>query len=145
MIIGIEYHGLYVTDEGVNVDTGISTNEFATGADKGYLCGDDINNLPNDALSNIKLAVFVGCNTAGPGPTDKLPRAVVIKGATTAIGFEDTIYTNEANDWVEDFFGKLAQGTNAYDACDELRVEAKYRLNGLDKYVIYGNSELSFR
>lgn len=48
------------------------------------------------------------------------------------------------NDWVEDFFEKLAQGNTVYEACIELNQLSKYRTNGLNGFVIYGNSELTF-
>ena len=98
--------------------TCIDTDEFDVGGGEDeYLCDSDLKILSDNALSNLKLALFIGCKTAGPEATYKLPLTVVGKGATTAIGFLDSIDYNVANEWVEDFFGKLTQGKNVYEAC----------------------------
>ena len=136
-------HGGYVTINGVK-NTFIDTDEFDVSGIDEYLYASYLESLPRGELSNMKLAVFIGCKTAGPEATVKLPLITVGKGAETAIGFMDTIDNDAANDWVEDFFGKLAQEKNVYEACSELNTLAKYRNNGFNEVVIYGNSELEF-
>ena len=136
-------HGGYVTINGIK-DTCIDTDEFDLNGTDEYLCASHLADLSNGELSNMKLAVYIGCKTAGPEANVTLPLTTVGKGATTAIGFSNTIYNAAANEWAEDFFGKLAQGKSVYEACDELNQVKRYRDNGLNEVVIYGNSELTF-
>lgn len=136
-------HGGYIDVNEVK-NTFINTNEFALNQEDKYLYAKRLESISNGKLSNMKLVVFIGCKTAGPEANIKLPLVTVGKGAETAIGFMDTIDNDAANDWVEDFFGKLAQGKTVYEACIELNQLSKYRTNGFNEFAIYGNSELAF-
>ena len=62
-------------------------------------------------LSNMELVMFIGCSTgAGGVGGNNLPTAVVERGAKVAIGFTDTIYCLESNQWTQAFFSLASQG-----------------------------------
>lgn len=71
-----------------------------------YLGSSDIyNGTALVDLSSMEVAIFAGCHTAANLETGKnLPDACVNAGATYAIGFDDIIYCNDANDWIRCFF-----------------------------------------
>lgn len=91
-------------------------------------------------LSHIKLVIFLGCSTGAVDENSgNLPHVAVQRGATTAIGFNNTIYQNEMVAWSKAFFEKFTDGTTVDDACNEL--------NGLfDKAdaVVCGDKEATF-
>lgn len=76
----------------------------------------DIETFPATSLSNLILAVYIGCRTAlggiSLGTEDNLVVATSNQGARTAVGFTEAIDCNGANSWVDFFFENLANGDN---------------------------------
>lgn len=72
-----------------------------------------INNFNNNALSNMKIAIFYGCNTGVDGGTlrGNLPALMVAKGAKTAVAWKVTTYVNPVNEWNRLFFEKAKNDT----------------------------------
>ncbi len=113
-------------------------------------------------LSNLKLALFVGCNTGYVSYNfEDLPEATVNAGAETAIGFTKTIKCHYANLWTEYFWERICLGYTVSQSCygalsdvnidfnrdytmKELSDEEYNEGHGLDSYVIYGNANLIF-
>ena len=62
-------------------------------------------------LSNVELALFVGCYTSYHSNTS-LTDAAVAAGADYSIGFKDSINCNGANKWTESFFNYLEDGNS---------------------------------
>jgi hypothetical protein len=99
-------------------------------------------------LSNLKLAVFVGCQTGlGGEGGPNLPTVVVEHGAETAIGFSDSIYSDGAFEWTRLFFQKLVDGKTVGEACEELNrnednVEGVYEV--VTCAVVCGNKNNRF-
>ena len=96
-------------------------------------------------LKNMDLVMFVACNTGygGEGAAN-LPSKAVEKGATTAIGFEESITCSRTNEWLIDFFEGLADGYTVDEICS-LWAEREYYADAhLDSYVICGNKNAKF-
>ena len=62
-------------------------------------------------LSDVELALFVGCYTSYHSNTS-LTDAAVAAGADYSIGFKDSINCNGANKWTESFFNYLEDGNS---------------------------------
>ena len=70
-----------------------------------------VNSLPNNALEDLQLVVFVACETGKGGEgANNLVNAMANKGAQVVIGFEKTIYCHESDIWVNAFFNSLGDG-----------------------------------
>ena len=91
-------------------------------------------------LSNIDLIMFIGCATGYGGEGESnLVSAAVAKGATTAIGFKETIDCSLANQWTVEMFSLLAKGNTVRDACNVLSTERKYQGTTFVSPVICGD------
>ena len=61
----------------------------------------EIAGLNNDALANLDLVIFGMCEGGYGGVNgNNILNAVIDKGAKSAIGFEDPVFPNAANDWI---------------------------------------------
>ncbi len=90
-------------------------------------------------LSNLKLAVFVGCKTGAGGRNgNNLPAVAVEQGAMTAIGFEEDIPCNQSNMWTVAFFEQLASGKSVSAACKEVASLEEITNASLERPVICG-------
>ena len=67
-----------------------------------YYIYDFENETANIDLSGCSLIIFAGCNTSNSNIS--LPDAAVAAGAQHAIGFNDTIAWQKANQWITSFF-----------------------------------------
>ncbi|MBQ7153581.1 MAG: hypothetical protein IJR83_06575 [Clostridia bacterium] len=95
-------------------------------------------------LSNMRLILYIACHAGKTsGISSNLPSVSVARGAETALGFEDSIYCAPANDWTEDLFNMLENGTSLSAACSYLAQIPYYSNNGLANYHIYGNSSIT--
>ncbi|MCD7783733.1 MAG: hypothetical protein LUI15_07610 [Firmicutes bacterium] len=98
--------------------------------------------LASRDLSNMKLMLFVACKTGYGGKGgNNLPTAAVESGATTAVGFSESIYCREASDWTVEFFEKyMSEGKTVLYACQQLALDDYYINANMDSYVICGNT-----
>ena len=70
-----------------------------------YLMKSEIEAMENNSLSNLDLIFFGICEGAyGGSAGDNMVTATVNKGAGTAIGFQNMVNPDAANDWVVNFF-----------------------------------------
>lgn len=100
-----------------------------------YVSNDSMDTLN---LSNLKLALFVGCYTGyGGAMWENLPSVAIWQGARTAIGFTGSINCNEANHWVELLFDLLDEGKTIREACLALD-DAGWKYTTMGSYVICG-------
>lgn len=91
-------------------------------------------------LSNMKLILFIGCCTGYGGRYGpNLPYSAVTKGATTAIGFPDTIICTKANEWTVAFAQYMQQGYSVSSACSLLSNDSRFSGSTLASPVICGN------
>ena len=133
---------------------GIHMNEiFPDEQDGTYLILNDnlsnpvkyISNATMDTLnlSNLQLAMFVGCKT-GYGGSDELNLVseAVWQGATAALGFTDDIGCNDANQWVTNLFSYLEDGMTLREACRQLHYEENWQYTTMYCYVICGNQSI---
>ena len=75
-------------------------------------------------LSNLKLAMFIGCYTAyDVSDGTNLPEAAVNAGAKTAVGFSDSINCQKANQWTIRLFEYLDEGYNLQAALNLMKAE----------------------
>lgn len=78
----------------------------------------------NGNVSSLPLAcdlvIFAGCSTGGSAPSSQynLVRSAAMAGAEFVVGFEETIYGNEVNRWIDDFLYSLSLGLTGPDAVD---------------------------
>lgn len=78
---------------------------------QGSMCsmdGYDLLATSKFGLSNAKLAVFMGCNTATA--STNIANDAKNKGAKATIGWAATIYEGDTDKWVSRFYTKLASG-----------------------------------
>ena len=95
----------------------------STSSDSRYLSSVSIYNFETGRrlvdLSNVYLAIYVGCKTAYGGNGEdarNLITASVKAGAEYAVGFADKINCDDANEWTEAFFIALANGNTVEEA-----------------------------
>jgi len=102
-----------------------------------YNSTDDIRLLD---LSNMKLIMFIACETAAGGANaPNLPSVAVEQGAKTAIGFQESIDCDDANNWTIDFFDLIESGLSVKAACQQLANSGDYSSTQMTSYVIFGN------
>jgi hypothetical protein len=87
-------------------------------------------------LSSNDLMLFVGCYT-GKDASRSLPHAAVAAGAKKAIGFKETIYCDDANDWTEYFFDYYAMGYTVERAAEYAKIDCGNGY-GISSYRIVG-------
>ncbi len=109
-IVVTRSHGARFLDE----DGNVTGNCIALQSE--YIYDSDIDDLTEESLDNLILAVYLGCYTAAGGISDGTEKNLVvateINGAATVVGFEGSILCTGANSWVEYFFENLADGDN---------------------------------
>ena len=97
-------------------------------------------NLNNLDLSNMKLILFIGCYTGYGGRYGpNLPYSAVTQGATTAMGFPDSIICDKANEWTVSFAQYMQQGYSVSSACSLLSNDSRFSGSTLASPVICGN------
>ncbi len=95
-------------------------------------------------LSNLSVALFIGCETGLGGSGGKnLPNAAVKRGAQAAIGFKNNITCQKANAWTIAFASYMKSGKSIKDACSALAKQSTYIGSGLETYVICGNGNIT--
>lgn len=125
---------------GYQIGTKIQLNE------KEKIYFSSYSDMDNLNLSNMKLAMFIGCQTGvGLQSGKNLPAKAVEKGARCAIGFADNIGCETANSWVEDFSELMKEGRSVGEACETLKSRAKYKNTSMTKYVLCGNSQTKLK
>ena len=95
-------------------------------------------------LSNLKLVMFIGCYTGIGGSSEpNLVNTVVARGATTAVGFKQSISCSGANLWTKNFFELMEDGYTVYDSCSLLAVSSSFMGTTLTDVTICGNKYLT--
>ena len=96
------------------------------------------NNVPKYDLSNLEIALFVGCKTANHS-TKSLPQAVVDCGAKCAIGFTDSIPCDDANEWTTRFFALYSKTSDIQGICATIASDAGWTdtTTGVGSYRIF--------
>ncbi len=70
-----------------------------------------IESYSSNALSGVRLAIFLGCETGGTHSTyGNLVDMALNKGAAVALGWNKTIKTGDGNKWTEVFFEECTNG-----------------------------------
>ncbi|MBD5114684.1 MAG: hypothetical protein HDT46_05690 [Ruminococcaceae bacterium] len=130
----------YNTSLGIQIGTSILINESSNAQYK----SSELLSIMD--LSNLKLAMFIGCKTASGGNgAAHLPAAVVNKGAATSVGFKDNINCDTANAWTIDFFRYMAKARSVNNVCSYLATLSSYSSGGLDSYYISGLKTTTLR
>lgn len=103
------------------------------------------NSLPTTLdLSNMQLILLIVCETAAGGENvNNLPNIMVQRGAKTVIGFEDSIYCDDASLWTEDFFDLLKSGLSVESVCNRLKMSDAYISTEMTSCIVFGDG--SFR
>lgn len=91
--------------------------------------------------ANVDLAILVACNTSMYG--DSIAYRLNWGGATTCIGFPDTVYTSAGKTWTDRFLDKLALGSTVNEAKDYAN-SGLFVVGGTEirKATVIGNGEL---
>ena len=132
-------HGGVQMNGGSVVTTAIYLDQYD---DEVYLSGEDLYNSytgggANVDLTNMRLMVFCGCNTASPNVISghyTLPESAVKCGAECAIGFSGTIVCESANDWTKKFFELLGDGMTVSQARSTMYSETES--NGITPEIV---------
>ena len=129
-------HGGYHNESGVLKYTFINLDDNGSSGNKLRSNNSSLNSAD---LSNMKLIMFIACNTGrGSQGGNNLPTKVVNKGATCSVGFTQTINCATANKWTVSFSKRMENGESVSAACNAL--STTYPTGNLDSYVICGNS-----
>ena len=103
-----------------------------------------VNNLPTGALSNVKLVLYVACETGkGGSGANNLVNTTASKGAQIVIGFKDEIYCGECDEWTKAFFTALGNGEtvgNAIEKAHRAVAEGGYNQVGTTSCYPAGNT-----
>lgn len=95
-------------------------------------------------LSNAKLAVFMGCNTATA--STNIASDARAKGASATIGWAATIYEGDTDKWVSRFYSKLATGATISSSVSFANSFSDYSHNSAIKATrLYGNTGVSVK
>ena len=96
-------------------------------------------------LSHIKIALFVGCNTAKNEVN--LQSRMNALGAKYKLGFKETIYSNEVNEYVKLFFDNLLAGNAARESANSAAraIQKKNPSTTIDKFLDYGDRNLVYK
>lgn len=150
-IVTTRSHGVVIIDSNNNVlATGLLLNDN-TGAGQHLILNE---NTPpvcaaytyitnNDSFNHLDLALFIGCETALNGTNQSnFTAKVATHGAKAAVGFEDTIYCESANDWTEMFYEHFLNGGTVVSSTDYACVRVASS-TGLRSAVIYGDESLT--
>lgn len=128
-------HGAVTTSSGRQIGTSILLNDSDSSIR--YRSTESINNLE---LSNMKLVMFIACQTGAGGENGlNLPSVAVARGAATAIGFSESINCERANSWTREFFKLMKAGLSVRDACEQLDTREEFKNTTLTSHVICGN------
>lgn len=101
--------------------------------------------MDTDSFNSSGLLVFIGCNTASGGDGARnLPTVIVQKGAKAAIGFEESISCNKANNWTLKFYERLLIGENITQAA-EYASSFFDEESGLKSFVICGDETFKIK
>ena len=76
------------------------------------LWASDISNLPDNSLTQIKVALFVSCKLAKGGISNNsnVVNATFSRGARTVLGFQETIYLPPCLLWAKEFLASVNSG-----------------------------------
>ena len=136
-------HGTKMVDDFVGNEMIVMTGIVVNSQTGEYLS--NRNMISSLDLSNLKLAVFCGCETAYGGEgANNLPTVVVQKGAATAIGFTQSITCADANTWTERFFYYMSLGYSVQTACNTIKKStdiAWVNKGTIDSVVIFGSKQ----
>ena len=138
LFVSRSHGGVHINSSGIAIDSYLLLTKSSSST-KNYFYASD---MPSD-LSNMKLAMFVGCETAKSLQlmgARNLPSAAVYSGAETAVGFTANIPCDIANAWIIDFFDLLEQGYSIQEACEELDDNIDYQNTTMTSWKIYGNN-----
>lgn len=78
-------------------------------------------------LSNAKLVIFMGCNTAKD--TSNFPSTAVNKGAKAAIGWKETVVEGDTDVWIYRFYTKLSSGGTINESINYANGFSDYKKN----------------
>lgn len=116
--------------------------DYAVGISrKGSYCakdGYDFMGISEFKLSNAKLAIFMGCNTAQEATN--LPSSAVSNGAKSAIGWKEKIAEGDTDKWVTRFYSNLASGGTIKASIEYANEFDDYKKSGIKSTKIYGAS-----
>lgn len=98
-------------------------------------------------LSNLRLAVFVACESAKEyNGGHSIARAANLAGAGCSIGFKEEIICGASNTWTQMFFEKMADGCSVNGAIDSIMNDKSTDLDlvgtNLDSIEVYGDSSI---
>lgn len=74
-----------------------------------------INNLPNNSLSHLKLAIFATCEAGrGGNGANNIVNSVKGRGADVVIGFQDITYVSQINQYLTTFLNSIGEDRETY-------------------------------
>ncbi len=125
------------------------TVQEATGAD---LSSNDLYKIVDgnvvSAELNCDMIIFAGCSTGGTVENGyNLPTAAYLAGAKVAIGFENTIFDNEVQPWINNLLSYLNDGhtiSQAINYAIEKVLEDKPQNNSISTGMFVGSSNFKF-
>ena len=128
-------HGGITTSGGTQIGTFLLLNDDESSPVR-YRSYESISTLD---LTNMKLIMFIACRTAAGGEGGlNLPSVAVTQGATTSVGFEESIGCSTANNWTQDFFDLIESGLSVQTACAQLAGNSKYSATTMTSFVVCG-------
>lgn len=121
----------------------------------GSLTVSEMNKLSSNALDYSELIIYGACLTGSGGQdATNLVNATHNRGSSIVIGFEESVWSDEVNEWCDVFFQTLASGATVQNACyaaDDYIAKEWYDKNKperditTDSWYIAGNSNTAFK
>ncbi|MBE7092071.1 MAG: hypothetical protein E7365_02700 [Clostridiales bacterium] len=147
-------HGTYVYsgETSITLSTGIVlNNKTASSEQTVVLYSHQFNNMPqfsgyidnDENFEGVHIAMFIGCETARGGVNGQnLASRVVALGAMAAIGFEQSILCNDANEWTELVYEQLLEGKTLNNAVKKA-CEAFPENSEIQSVVVCGDGDIT--
>ena len=100
--------------------------------------------IANEDYSNVRIALFVGCETGAGGEGGRnLPQRLVDAGAEVSIGFTVSINCGAANTWTQSFYEHMLRGKTVEEAVISACADSNNLTITKQNITICGNKRLT--
>lgn len=112
---------------------------------KTWITTNDIRSLNNNALSNLRCFISLGCSVGKGGPETNMVRSIYNKGASFALGWNNITYEPAIQMWYEDFLSNIQNKENIATAIQNTDYEYfLHTISDGQRYYLGDTSQVLF-